>query len=739
MKNIGRALRPFVGRATIVTMAIALVISIPYFMSAEFSTDTLVDGGPGPVSQSQSAKSGVSGVKAGQQMERAVPLMGMFDKVGLYQKNGSVENYGVSIRQRHDGPISVSQTELHFYAERAAVFWKADHFPADTPTHISLTFDEDKMPSKGSIRVGFILTDGRIFTSTATLPRAQNANAEREILSAPSEASRSYVVSEEYQAAFNGQATIDTGLMRTLPNGFESSLRDEVREALGSNGNTGGGGPSPKVSDWFILFDGVPEEMVSVVSLELIGIREQPAYRTTVQLSGRVELDTGAESSSEILLLREDGTEERSPLSQDGQFSFADVEIGSVVSLRYRHKNQDYYAQHGRWIEVTREIRDAVISVKPRFANPDGIVADLSQNVSSVVAEENEFGSVWQPHTRRRHVHFLPDKIQEYDGLNFVNQRGYYDRDRFFDNPDDCVRVVVLGTSNLLAVQVPLFQKFNMLLESELAVRLGRCVEAPVAGTDGNPLSDNNFRIKNYAVRFAPDLILMETASFSMMSAPHLSWKYSGIDPEHTPFDTLLYDEDGALQFKRKDPLWIIHSRRIEGNIPSIMPAIPFFWSLWVPFSVMPAEAVDTFAYHADVMRYFQSSYPRERFVLFSPIEQIRSDYPSQLTVQGEDGKPFTYGTEQLIQNVRQFCTAESLSCVVPDLPDATYRETDALLTWHHDAHPSPLGHQWLAETSIGPLAEEIAKCAAMPDPTGQRFPGFCARQSTVPDGQAAN
>src|SRR5262249_36687283 len=97
------------------------------------------------------------------------------------------------------------------------------------------------------------------------------------------------------------------------------------------------------------------------------------------------------------------------------------------------------------------------------------------------------------------------------DQVSFTNNWGFPDRDRFVDNRDGSLRILHVGSSPILSIQVRPFEKYNMLLEEELGLRTGRCVEVLTAGRDAGDMGANFRLVRDYGMQFKPQLVMIET------------------------------------------------------------------------------------------------------------------------------------------------------------------------------------------------------------------------------------
>ena len=237
---------------------------------------------------------------------------------------------------------------------------------------------------------------------------------------------------------------------------------------------------------WFIAVAGTGSDELVFTSLALKRPAAPMRDPAALTLAGVVR---GASSFDGITveLLSENGERRRQPLSADGRFSFPGVAPDVPVCLAASYLHRDHYSTRGRWLVPADGTGELVVDVTPRYVNRDQHPSDLK---GSIYKHDNSvFADAYEPH--RRVLWLGYGKVQEYEGLSFANNHGHLDCDRFFDNPDRCFRIVHLGSSHTVAMQVRLFEKTNFLLEAELGVRLGRPVEVISLGRNNGDLAAN--------------------------------------------------------------------------------------------------------------------------------------------------------------------------------------------------------------------------------------------------------
>lgn len=123
-----------------------------------------------------------------------------------------------------------------------------------------------------------------------------------------------------------------------------------------------------------------------------------------------------------------------------------------------------------------------------------------------------------------------PGKVFEYygydpnEGFRYVNKirwnsEGFFDHDHSFEKPGNTYRIVVIGDSYVEALQVPLVATFHKLLEAALNKEARfKSDTAPkfqviALGNSGAGQEENNEVLKQLAIRFHPDMVMMTLCS----------------------------------------------------------------------------------------------------------------------------------------------------------------------------------------------------------------------------------
>lgn len=617
------------------------------------------------------------------------------DTVDVYQKAALLEIYGGTLTQKRTGPISVDSAVLVATAPRSWLVWTPDRTPRIDSDRIVLEFAEDSTLS-GTATIGVILNDGRFIGWSARLGAGAASN--------PPPPAAENVPAELSKAVEEAGAPLP--LQAMAPQRFVGEVPASLRAQLNAPAPAG-----KRIKSWVAFFDGPAPASVELRSLALVQSRARPFEGIGSEIAGKVEhVTTGAEESIQLLL--ETGEVYKTSLGSDGSFRFTDLPAGQAMSLRYRYQGQDYYAAQGRWFRSLNGEMPVTVPVLPEFTNPDGTPPDpKSADVKIEYDQEGEALTTFRYAKHRRT--FWPGSgtpPQEFAGRSFGNNFGHLDRDRALDNRDRCLRIFVVGASSLVALQVKPGEKFNIVLESELGRRLGRCVEVITAGRDNGDIAANYRVIRDYGMKFKPDLVLIEhMGALAAQMEPTLLKRSLGWSYEHNVLDNFYFDGEGKLTFRSWDASWALDAVPASGE--PLIPGLGLFDSFSIPLADFAPEAKASFKLFAAIARQLRSDFPGSRFALLSALDQARCHRAK--TCEGvlkmPDGRVVPMGVVQMMANFSHLCKEAGIDCVQARIPEKAPPPGE-LLSYSHDGHYSVRGHQWLARELTEGIADLLSR-----------------------------
>ena len=600
----------------------------------------------------------------------AQPVFSILDTVGLHHKNGLSEIYGASIRFRQAGPLEVSHTELQLTHDVAKLFWQPDYSPSVGATHLRVQF-KDVVPPHGSVEVSLQTRSG-----TTYLFKRQFGSAAKEIEPKQLPA----LIPDELDAVAASATIVE--LRRSGSLQFVAELPQQLKDELSSaSGNQ-------TIVVFGLALNRIGKETVRLKQVALVKDNALP-ISDTVSIGGSVE-GVALAPGQDISLVFENGTIRRQQISTDARFKFEGVPQDALFSLRLNYHGRNYYSVLGRWAAATSDREDVNVSAKPLFSNPEGKSPDGSKAKFITPRRPTNVAAIYESHARQ--IWPGGSTPQEYDSVTFTNNHGFIDRDRFFDNPDQCVRFVHLGSSHAVALQVRPFEKYNIELESELALNLQKCVEVISAGRDNGDIGANYPRIRDYAVRFKPNAILLENSnSLTMQLHPKLLRLGFGWDHNRNALDNFSY-EQGKVAFREWSSDYALHATKPD--FTPLQPDVPLMRTLQVPLKRMHPYGVEAFTYMTDILDFLRTTHPDQRFVIHTGLDEAQciGRCMSKLPGKSED----EVGARTFVKNHRKICVERGLTCIHPTFPEQ-YESRDTQLTFLFDGHYRIQGHQWLA------------------------------------------
>lgn len=611
-------------------------------------------------------------------------VFAMFDAVGPYRKNGLFEIYGANLRERRKGPIQVSQSEIEVTHDEAWAIWAPDHTLVRDATHLVIDFID--MPQLGNLAVGFLFQDGDsgVFTyNTGEVPQAQKNM--RELFLPATVVDKARIAKSVGEFSLTGNRLI-VALSPEYVNKFKSEK-------------------SGRISHWFLKLNGFSGTTIKIKQLALVRTNLSQDDFKSVTLSGRLK-GLKISPGDEIELLDESGRLIIQKLSLDGGFTFGGVDPSRPVSIRLREPVSIHYTTLGRWFLPSYSRSDLVVSAPVRYLNNDGHAPNQKAAKFIGAQTPSKVAAFYEPHSRQ----YWPGAgmIKEYDSTTFANNHGYIDRDRFFDNPDGCIRIASTGGSDMVALQVRPFEKSNIIMEETLGIALGKCVEVISAATDNGDISVNFPRIRDYTSKFKPDITLVSTLSGLLFQvSPKMLRDGTGLDPENSSLPNFYYNKNGALTFRTASPVSAIYM--IKPSNPEYLKGVPFSQTLTVPFEVMPKEGIEAFNYWNAILTYINNAVPGQNFVMHSGLDQAQCRLNCEPSISINRGGLIQAGANGFVRNLNTFCREKNYKCIHPKF-DKANGENENLLTFEYDGHYSVRGHQWLAQELTKSLTVMLKK-----------------------------
>lgn len=619
------------------------------------------------------------------------------DDVDVYQKAGLIEVYGGVLTQKRAGAIAVRSAILTPSAQKSWLVWSPDYSPLVDAQQIELALDDDTVEA-GTLTIGVILDDGTFTGWTARLGPDMPPNASLEVVKVPSD------IAEPV-----GRAGPLRNLRAVGRGHYVGDLPALLKAVLGGTASA-----KRTIKAWVLTLEGATPGEISVRRVAFKASTQSIADSAISNITGQVR-DVSVAPGDSIELILENNEVRSSELAFDGSFAFADVPTRFAASLRYRFKARDYYASFGRWFRPLAGTMAVNVFVRPEFNNPEGKEPNAAEiDIKSEFDSEDGRPTIFRYERHRRTV--WPGGAgspREFVGRSFVNNFGFPDRDRSFENRDRCLRIGAVGGSTFVALQVKTFEKFNIVLEGELGRRLGRCVEVISAGRDNGDIAANYRVIRDYVMKFQPDVVLIEhMLGLATQMEPRILKSTLGWSYEHNVLDNFYFDPSGKLTFRSWDTSWALDA--VAPSADSLIPNLGIFDSFSIPYADFAPEAKASFDLFAAIARKLSDDYPKTRFVMATGHDQAGCQRNSNCdgTFTMPDGRVVKKGVRQLVENFSKLCEQAAIDCVQPPIPSIA-PAADENLMYASDSHYSIRGHQWLAKN----FAEQLDAILSKPRP----------------------
>jgi hypothetical protein len=243
-----------------------------------------------------------------------------------------------------------------------------------------------------------------------------------------------------------------------------------------------------------------------------------------------------------------------------GWYFFPGVPVGAIAKITYERAGITYFPARGRLAQIEKnDVEYHLFALDPRSPSvprPDfGDQKVPPELVVQLHGTENRLYANWyEPHSRRFYAGNVGSPMA-YIVEDWLNNRGWYDRDRRPANPDGAIRLFLHGTCLEEGAQTPLRDHLNVLLESILRRRTGVNVEVAAASHSNSSIAANSHLYEAYGKLMKPDFVILMNDPVNMWHLePTLLEKQIGWTKGHTPYRGFDFDNNGQLVEFPPDP-----------------------------------------------------------------------------------------------------------------------------------------------------------------------------------------
>lgn len=590
----------------------------------------------------------------------------VFDEVDLYEQNGRTIPEGASCFFRRDP--CVGQYALEIQAEKQGtcrVLWEPYRLNSHETEYLHFAYK--KSNPKTAMVLSVTLEDG---TETVVTEGELRGRQGWEVRPADSSGYHEVVVSfADLRAAADGSKRLPRGEIHSIGFGLEQAVPGDS-----------------------VFFD-------RVEFLAARGVRPHGGHGLVG--GGRLY----PPQDGETITLTRAGQTERTTTTRGGWFFFTGIPPETIVEIAYEKDGVKYFPLRGRLTQIVRnDVELHIHALDPRspfVPRPRGYVGlpvteATAPRETGSGPQRQELEALYPPHAYRFYAGNLGWK-RSYMVEEHVNNHGFVDRDRRFDNPDHAIRIFLQGDCWTEGLQTLTHEHMNMLLESLLRRRFGVPVEVIVSATSSASPASYSLGFEKYGTRFRPDLVLMFVSPANMVHLePSMLRSLIGWDKEHSPYKMYDFDAKGNLVAYPPDPEQY-GAFTVPPDNKALIGTVPLLFT----FSAVWAE-------HPLVQRGFD---------LFRAI--LRDQYLARLkagsvgVIFGHDNLTPRYGlrytstavADEVWRNaVKELCEEIGVAALdlAPHLPRSRYTE----MAWEHDGHLTATANYRFAAA----LAEEIVK-----------------------------
>lgn len=632
-------------------------------------------------------------------------------EVDPYQTQGTIEIYGSLFNFRKQGGIRVSSNILIFEEDTAILNLTSVDLNAPGSTHVEIKLNCQSPDFAPDLRTGFVLEDGSTFEFSASLSAFDTSVVDDPLSIFPHNTPGTLKPFIEPGRTALPMEREGCGEYRgELPTDLRDALSDLKRES--------------RVREWFVQINKPVLSIVSASSEDSVSVDLQ-----AVRLVGQSDTKARAQSLNVRLIApdiagivkaRTDvGRVLNVAHGEEEGFQISGFNDGDIVSIWFEDETGfKTYGQRGRWFKATSGMDVVVLNDGRVNAIPEGkIIPPSNEQNPEILNRKYTFRGLGNgiPHTRyifsgKPGKAGAPDILQEFDNSTFANQAGFFDRDRFVDNPDDCTRVLLSGGSNNTTLMHRLSDKATFLLEAELGVAWEKCVEVISVGQGSGHLASYVKRVMDYGLQFDPDYILFEVVPTSILRAhPELQVKLVNVCPDHPVYPYLYYNGAGELKWIERDRRHAEYSCESPGG--KLVDGVPLYDSIFQPFETAPEMGKDALVLAFDTLDYMNEVAPNSEviFISYAPA-RLALQYPDHKRRPGKraDGSVYEAGYEIYNDNLRSLCEAHEQKCIIFPVQNPRLEEAGVTLAWNSDNHHDYHGLQFFADYVASRMMELI-------------------------------
>jgi hypothetical protein len=426
----------------------------------------------------------------------------------------------------------------------------------------------------------------------------------------------------------------------------------------------------------------------------------------------------------------EAGKERHTTRTREGYFFIASAAAkGSIV--RVYAKPADglrRYPRQGRALEADHNLVELVIPLADARDPRAGQALKRQNNCVNEMLPEG--GLVYKP--KSTYVSSGIGKVQEFRSSLQVNNLGFLDRDRRFENVDAARRIVCFGNCNLYGHSTPYARHTNILLEQALSRELGYPVEAVLLANSSVTFNQYWPYYQTFGVKFRPEVacIFLQSSEELVLGEPELLCEYREYDLAHLPNHMFQFADDGTLRELKPDPEYFQHvaqdPQRHARREAEIKAKGPFFVNGLQALTFLHVTDAETnppagrkaLAHFKQVAAHYRDEFARNGtrlMIVLTPEIQIRY---LGMKAEWTDEQGRRCRLDRFPKLIEAICRELKIGFVDTSKYIQDRYPDPAMCSWRYDNHLSAYGFEWMAEAvSEYLLATKFLKDLPASDP----------------------
>ena len=391
-----------------------------------------------------------------------------------------------------------------------------------------------------------------------------------------------------------------------------------------------------------------------------------------------------------------------------GWYFFHNVPAGAIAEITFQRAGMTYWPARGRLAQIEKnDVEHHIFALDPRspsIPRPEFGQQKVPKTLGpqTVSATEPLHGNTYQPHSRRFYANNIDSKVG-YLVEDWVNNRGWMDKDRRTENPDGSLRLFLSGACLEEGAQTPVRDHLNIVLESMLRRRTGINVEVAVASHSNSSIAANSYLYEKYGRSLKPDFVVLMNEPVHMWHLePTLMEKYVGWTRGHSPYRSFDFDDNGRLVEFPPDPGYAVFAKKVDWK--PLVDNLHISWTYSLLSEYPPAVEKSFQLFQAIAHERFVKDLETHGGRLIVASGSFANDYPYRDQTVGTGKNQLSAG--KYFQEMRR--VTESAGGLFVDLSAPVLRfDFGEIMSYGNvDGHLTPTGHYLIAKALADRLLE---------------------------------